>query len=95
MNADLHDDLGAHPMARDAGRPLPVVNGGFVDLERVEPRSQIQQQLRVEAGADLSGEHEIVAVVVADEQRAEADAGALRIGESADDELLRRFASSS
>ncbi len=41
-------------------------------------------------GADLAGEDEVVALEVADEQRAESDARALRVGEAADDEVLRR-----
>jgi hypothetical protein len=47
----------------------------MADLEGVKALSEIEQQLRVEAGADLAGEHEVVAIVVADEQRPEADAG--------------------
>src|SRR5207253_4231278 len=61
-------------------------------LDSIEPRAQIEQQLRVEAGADLAGEHEFVLLEIPDEQRAEADAPPLRIGEAADDELLRRLA---
>ena len=68
------------------------MNGDCGDFDGVEALSQIQQQLRVEAGADLAGEDEVAAFVVADEQRAEPDARALRIGEPADDELLRRLA---
>ncbi len=69
-----------------------MVNGVCRNLDRVEPPAQVEQQLRIEAGADLSREHQVRPVVVADQQRAEADARALRIGESADDELLRRLA---
>jgi hypothetical protein len=42
------------------------------DFQLVESRAQVEQQPGVEAGADLAREHEIVAVVVANEQRAEA-----------------------
>ena len=75
--------------ARRRGNPTALVNGVFFDLQRVEPRAQLEQQLGVEAGADLSREDQVVAVVVADEQRAEADARPLRIGEAADHQLLR------
>ena len=68
------------------------MNGDFGISSRIEARAQVEQQLRVEAGADLAGKHEVLAFVVADEQRAEADARALRIGKAADDELLRRLA---
>ena len=72
---DLHDDLGPHPVRAQARQAdAPCVNGGFGDLERVEPRAQVEQQLGVEARADLAGEDEVVAFEVADEQRAEADA---------------------
>ena len=92
MNATCTTISGRTQCARSRGRPLAFVNGDFGISMRVEPRAQIEQELRVEAGADLSGKHEIAAFVVADEQRAETDARALRIGEPADDELLRRFA---
>src|SRR5439155_5580075 len=89
---DLHDDLRARPMRAQAGQPLRARERRRRDLDPIEPRAQIEQQLRVEAGADLAGEHEIVLLEIPDEQRAEADASALRIGEAADDELLRRLA---
>ena len=92
MKATWTTISGRTQCARRRGSPTALVNGVLRDLERVEPRAQLEQQLRVEAGADLAGEDEVVAVVVADEQRAEADARALRIGEAADDELLRRLA---
>ena len=71
---------------------MALVNGVVGSSQRVEPRAQVEQQRRVEAGADLAGEHEVVALEVADEQRAEAHARALRIGESADHQFLRRLA---
>ena len=92
MNATCTTISGRTQCARRRGRPMALRERRLRDLERVEPRAQVEQQLRVEAGADLAGEDEVVAVEVADEQRAEADAAALRIGEAADDELLRRLA---
>src|SRR5262245_29382312 len=62
------------------------------DLEDVEAASQVQQELRVETGADLAGEDEVGSVLVADEQSAKADARPLRVGEPSDNELLRRLA---
>src|SRR4051812_27738694 len=87
---DLHDDLGANPMAV-TGQAFAVRERRLLDRESVETPSQIEQELGIEAGADLAREREVVAVMVADEQRAEADSGALRIGEPADDKFLRRF----
>ena len=71
---------------------MALVNGEAGISSAVQPVAQIQQQLGVEPGADLAGEHEIVGLEVADEQCAQADPAALRIGEPADDELLRRLA---
>src|SRR5262249_33920366 len=62
------------------------------DRTRIELAAQREQERGVEAGTHLPREDELRAVEVADEQRAETDARALRIGESTDDELLRQFA---
>ena len=86
MKRDLHDDLRPHPVRAQARQALGLRERRLRDLERVEPRAQVEQQRRVEAGADLPGEARSRPVEVADEQRAEADARALRIGEAADDE---------
>src|SRR5215471_1776578 len=87
---DLHHDLGTNPVAATR-QAFAFRERRLLDRKRIETRSQIEQKFRVETSADFAGECEVVAVVVADEQRAEADASALRIGEAADDELLRRF----
>src|SRR6185503_6422392 len=57
-------------------------------LERPELRAQLEQRGVRVAGADLAGVAQLVAVVVADEQRAEPDPAALGVGEPADHELL-------
>ena len=44
-----------------------------VDLAAIELRAQVEQQLRVEAGADLAREDEIVSLEVTDEECAEPD----------------------
>src|SRR5215470_9615762 len=85
---DLYDDLGTDPVAV-AREALPLRKRRLVDGDRVEAPSQIEQEFGIEACADFSCEDEVVAVPVADQQRAETDARALRIGEPADDELLR------
>ena len=85
----LHDDRRPHPVRAQLRQALRDRERRLRDLDRIETLAQIEQQLGVEAGADLSGEHEVVAFVVADQQRAEADARALRIGEAADHQLLR------
>src|SRR4026209_1272369 len=89
---DRADGLGARPVrpvARQADGPR---EGRPRDGERVELLAELPEQLRVEAGADLSREHEVVALEIADEQRAQADPLASRIGETSDHELLRRLA---
>ena len=89
---NLHDDLGPHPVRANARQSDGFGERRFRDLDRIEPRAKFQQQLGIEARADLPGEDEVVALEISDEQRAQADASALRIGESADHELLRRLA---
>ena len=85
--ADLHDNLRTHPVRAQARQPLGLRERRLRNLERIQPRAKIQQQRVVEAGADLSGKARSPRLVeVADEQRAEPDALALRIGEAADDE---------
>src|SRR5437867_1854925 len=89
---DLHDKLGTYPVRADARQADGFGERRLRDFKAPEPLAEVQQQLRVEAGADLPGEHEVVSLEVADEQRAEPDPAPLRIGESADHELLRRLA---
>src|SRR5882762_4530471 len=86
---DVHDDLGAHPMRAEARQPFGPGEWRRRDFQVIKPRPEIEQHLRVETGADLPGKDEIVAVEVAEQQGAKADAASLRIGEAADDELLR------
>src|SRR2546427_3048250 len=79
-------------MCADAWQPFGFRERRFRDLDLVQPCTQVQQKLRVEAGADFSGKDEIISIEVPYEKRSEADAAALRIRESANDELLRRLA---
>src|SRR5690242_8084764 len=88
----LYHDLRLHPVRAHPRQASRLREWRRRDLQRIELRAQLTQKLRVEAGADFTGEDEVVALVVADEQRAESDASALRVGEAADDELLRRLA---
>ena len=70
---DLHDHLGAYPVRADARQADGLRERRRRDFKAPEPLAEVQQQLRVEAGADLPGEHEVVSLEVADEQRAEPD----------------------
>ena len=73
-----------HPTSLDPG----IVEGTRRHLEGVEPATQVSQhRLRV-ASTDLAGVPELAVVVVADEERAEANPAARRVGETSDHELL-------
>src|SRR5688500_1207421 len=85
---DLHDDLGAHPMRAQFRQSDGFRERRSLDLKAVQLRAKAQEQLGVEAGSYLARENKIVFVEVADEQRSQSHAPALRIGEAADHELL-------
>src|ERR1700743_3182183 len=61
---EMHDDLRTHPMPAHARQAGCFGEWRRRYLERVETRPQLQEQLRVEAGADFPGEHEIVSIEV-------------------------------
>jgi hypothetical protein len=88
---DRHDDLGPHPVRADPGQTLRLREQRRRDLDRVEALPQIDKHPRVEPGADLPGEHEVVMLVATHQQRPQAYASTLRIGEAADDEVLREL----
>src|SRR4029450_11414954 len=89
---DLHDDLWTHPMSAHAWQLESLRERRLRNPERTQPAAQVQQQLRIETGTDLSGKDEVARLVVAHQQRAEADPNTLWIREPSNDELLRRFA---
>src|SRR4029453_91494 len=62
------------------------------NLEDIETTAEIEEEARVETGADLAAEDEVAGIEIPDQQGAESDAASLRIGEAADDELLCGFA---
>ncbi len=78
--------------ARSRGSPLAIGEWRVRDFDGIESSAEIEQELGVEARAHFAGEHEILTLEIPDEQRSEANACALRIGEAADDQLLGRFA---
>ena len=57
-----------------------------------QPRAQVVEGVGVEPGPDLAGVLEPAVAVVAEQQRAELDARASRLGVAADHELLAVFA---
>src|SRR3984957_17447766 len=88
----LYDNLRPNPMRADTRQADCFGEGAFGDFDLVEPRTQPDQLLRVEACANLAREDELLTFEVAEQQRAESTAFALRISEAADYQLLRRLA---
>jgi len=52
---DLNDNFWTHPVRAQSGQSLGGRKRRFGELDRVEATAQIQQQLRVEAGAEFTG----------------------------------------
>src|SRR5262245_10075706 len=84
--ADLSDELRLHP--RHGALADRVAERRVVAAPVTQLLAQGTQQRAVEAGADLAGVAQLAVVVVAHEQRAELDPGALGLGEAADHQLL-------
>jgi hypothetical protein len=57
---DLHDDLGMHPMRAHSRQPDGFGKWRFSYFDRVKAGTQLQQQLVVEAGSDLSREDQVI-----------------------------------
>ena len=90
--ADLHDDLGLDPMGAQAREADCFSKRRLFDCDLIELASQVEQKVCIKAGADLAGEDEIIAVVITNQQSAQADSFALGIGEAADYEFLGQLA---
>src|SRR5437899_720522 len=88
----LHDDSGMDPVRPKPRQSGPLREWRLGDFNPVKPRAKVAQELRIESGTDLPGEDEIAVREVADEQCAKTYPPTLRVGEPADDELLRRLA---
>src|SRR5436189_6443297 len=89
---NLHHPLGPHPVGAEARQPRRPREWRARDLDRVELRAQLDQAPGVKAGADLASEDQLLALVVADEQRAEPLALTSWVRETADHEPLRGIA---
>src|SRR5688572_28536836 len=88
----LDYDLRSHPMRAHAWKTLGLGERRLRDLDGVQSRAQLEQQLCIEARADLSSEDELALLEVADQQRPQSHSGALGICKAAHDELLRCLA---
>ncbi len=90
---DLGDEPGFHPVHPRPGQATDGFEGRLRSLIGRQGRVQAGQGAPIEAGAHLAGVSQLaVAVVVAQQQRAEPGAGSPRVGVAADDELLRVLA---
>src|SRR5438105_1557794 len=89
---NLRDDFGSHPMCTNSWQPLRFREGRLGNLQLVQARTQVQQQSGVKSGTNFAGKDEVIPIEVPHKQRAETNPCALRIGESADHEFLRRLA---
>ena len=69
----LDDDARLDPVGADPGQTGSHREWRCRLLSGVEPRPQVEQQLMVEAGANLAGKDEVAAVVLTNQQRTEAD----------------------
>src|SRR5687768_3199321 len=88
----LHDNFRTHPMRAQPRQTYCLRKRRRRYLDRIEPPSQIEQKLSVEAGSDPSREYKIAAFVITDEQCAKTYSRALRIGKATNNQLLRCFA---
>ena len=80
--------LGSTQWTRLADRRLAVVEGVGLLAQLVEPLAEVEQHLAGISRADLARVAEPLALVIADQERPEPDARALRVGPAGDDELL-------
>src|SRR5437899_4980510 len=85
---DLDDDLRPNPVSSNARQALPTGERCRGDFKRVQAFAQIPQQLRIEPGSNFAREQQVVTPEMTDEQCAETNSRALRIGETAHDEFL-------
>src|SRR3954447_3938756 len=90
--AELGHEFGAHPLRGRLADAGGVGERRRVLAQRAQALAERAQRLLVEAGADLAGVAQAVAVVVAEQQRPEVGTGALGRGEAADDQLLALLA---
>src|SRR5215216_4938210 len=90
--SNLHGDLRLYPVRAQSRQTFGYSEWRFWNFEFVELFAQIQEQFRIESSSDLSRENEVVTFVITNQQRAQADALALRIRKAADQKILRQLA---
>ena len=82
--AYLYDDLRTHPVGAHAWQADGFGRRRRLYFDLIELCAEVEQQLGIKAGTDLSRKDKDIAFIVPDEQSAEADAFPLRIGEATD-----------
>src|SRR6185369_14994379 len=85
---NLHFNFRTHPVRAHARQTDSFRERRLGYFHVIQARAQIEQEFGIEAGADLSGEDEVVALVMSNQQRTESDAFSLRIRKPTDDEVL-------
>jgi hypothetical protein len=74
---DGDHDLRLYPVCAHARQPGGDREWRLGDFSGFELRAELSQQRMVEPGANLSGIHEVRALVISDQQRAQPDACAV------------------
>ena len=90
--ANLDADPWLDPMRAQSRQPFRFGEWCFGNFDLVQLRAKIEQQFSVKPGSDLSRENEIAVFVITNEERAQADALALRIRKTTNNEVLRQLA---
>src|SRR5437867_209000 len=88
----LHDDLGPYPVSAYAWQADGPGKRGLSNLDLIQLRTEIEQQTRIKASPNLACKYKIPVVIIANQQRPEADSFSLRIREPTDNKLLSQLA---
>src|SRR5574339_682141 len=88
--SDVDKDLRLHPVRTQTRQARGFRERRLWDLEFIEPGAETQKKLRIEACSYLAREDEVIVLLMTDEQRTETHSLPLRIGETADDKVLRQ-----
>ena len=89
---DLNFDARFHPVRTQARQSDGFREWGLWYFQLVQLCTQVEQQLSIESGPDLSGKNEIIVFKITHEQRAQPDTLALRICKPTDQKIPRQLA---
>src|SRR5436309_3445479 len=88
----LYNDLRPHPVRAYAGQADDLGKRGLLNLDLIELCPQVEQQCSIKASPNPACKYKIPVVIVANQQRAQADSLSLRIREPTDNKLLSQLA---